>query len=183
MNRSKDFLEFVKKNPPPCLPDDKLFWFDDETGEIKQDKHCVGSLVLDENWEWKIIDSDNGDLVTPNEDQYFCVTPKDAKKFRDKVSGVKYAVLQPDAEGQIMVGDEPYSYLKANILKDIASMGIHEDYFSAILRQDSEVEIGMVIFFKRNSYLICEGGNVEECFIESMDKKSKRILEDEFEDD
>ena len=34
MNKSKDFLEFVKNNPPPCLPDDVLYWFDEETGEI-----------------------------------------------------------------------------------------------------------------------------------------------------
>lgn len=182
MNRSKDFLEFVSENPPPCMPDDKLFWFDEETGEIKQDHHCIGSLVLTENWEWKIIDDDSGELITPNENQYFCITPEEAKKFRDKVLGVKYAVLQPDEEGKIMVGTEPYSYLKASTLKDIASMGIHEDYFAAILRHDSEVKVGMVIFFEKNSYRVCEGGNVESCFIKSMDKKSKRILEDEFED-
>ncbi len=181
MNRSKDFLEFVKKNPPPCLPDDILFWFDEVTGEIRQDAHIVGSIVLDGNWEWKIIDDDTGELVTPNETQYFCTTPEDAKKFRDKVAEVKYVVFKPDANGTTVIGNETYSYFKSNTLRDIQSIGIHEDYFAAILRNDSEVEVGMVIRFKNNTYRVCDGGNIEECIIKSVDKSTKRILEDEFE--
>lgn len=184
MDKSRDFLEFVKKNPPPCLPTDRLFWFDDETGEIRQDEHPIGSLVLDENWEWKIIDSDNGEIIAPNETQYFCITPEDAKKFRDKVTSVVYVVFKPDVNGSVIVGEkEKFSYFKFGTLTDIKSIGITEDYFSAILKMDAEIESGMVIKFERNSYIVCDGGNVEDCFIEVTDKKTKRILEDVFEEE
>lgn len=181
MNKSKNFLEFVKNNPPPCLPDDVLYWFDEETGEIKKDTHPIGTLVLDENWEWKIIDDDTGEVIAPNETQYFCVTPEDAKKFRDKVTSVVYVVFKPDANGTVTVEEEKYSYFKSAILTDIKSMSVNEDYFAAILKGDAEIKPGMAIRLKRNSYLICEGGNVEECGIIITDKETKRILEDAFE--
>lgn len=182
MNKSKDFLEFVKNNPPPCLPDDILYWFDEETGEIRQDTHPIGTLVLDENWEWKIIDDDTGEIITPNETQYFCITPEDAKKFRDKITSVVYVVFKPDANGAVMVGDEKYSFFKSDTLTEIKSIGLNEDYFSAILKRDTEIKPGMVIRLKHNSYLVCDGGNVEECGIIISDKETKRILEDAFEE-
>lgn len=183
MNKSKDFLEFVKNNPPPCLPDDILYWFDEETGEIRQDSHPIGTLVLDENWEWKIIDDDTGEIVTPNETQYFCITPEDAKKFRDKITSVVYVVFRPDVKGLVTMEEEKYSFFKSDTLTDIKSMSINEDYFAAILKKDAEIEPGMVIRLKHNSYLVCEGGNVEDCVMKITDKETKRILEDVFEKD
>ena len=46
MTKSRDFLEVVNNNSPPCLPDDKLYWFDDKTGEI-----MTRMVILRERWE------------------------------------------------------------------------------------------------------------------------------------
>ena len=182
MNRQKEFLEFVTKNPPPCLPGDKLFWLDQETGEIKQDTTGITSIVLDENWEWKIIDDSDEELVTPNKTPYFCITAEDAKKFRDEVECVKYVVFKPDAEGNVVIDDNSFSVLKVATLNDIESLRWYEDYIVAILNKDKDVELGMAIRFERSCYLLTSKGKVDEAFISSMDKESKRILEDVFED-
>ena len=182
MNKSKNFLEFVKNNPPPCVPDDILYWFVEETGEIRQDSHPIGTLVLDENWEWKIIDEDTGEIVTPNETPYFCITPEDAKKFRDKITSVVYVVFKPDANGSVIREEEKYSYFKTDKLTDIKTMTVNEDYFDAIFKKDSEIKPGMIIRLKHDSYLVCDGGNVENCVAKVTDKETKRILEDSFEE-
>lgn len=182
MNKSKSFLEFVRDNLPPCLPGDKLYWFDDETGEIKQDERPVGKIVLDEKWEWKIIDSDNGELVTPNETPYMCITAYDAKRFRDQVASVKYAFFRPDQKGSVVIDGENYSYYKDGVLRQIDELSVSEDYFSAILKINQNIKVGTVVVFKtNNSYVLAEDGIFEECLIKFMDKKTKRILEDIFE--
>lgn len=182
MNKSKEFIEFVTKNPPPCFPGDKLFWLEQETGEIKQDSKGIGSIVLDENWEWKIIDDNDGELITPNKTPYFCITAEDAKKFRDKVECVKYVVFKPDANGTVIIDDETFSFLKVAKLENIASLRWYEDYIVAIMKQDHDVKLGMAIRFERTCYMLTEKGRVDEAFIDSMDKETKRIWEDAFEE-
>ena len=90
MDKSINFMEFVIKNPPPCMPGTKLYWFDEETGDIRLDEHGIESIVLDSDWIWKIIDPDNGEIVTPNENQFFCITKNTAQQaFRLYLYGVR----------------------------------------------------------------------------------------------
>lgn len=183
MNKSNEFLEFVKNNPPPCLPDEQLYWFDDETGQIKQDTYCVGKLVLTSKWEWVILDTDNGDFVVPNESAYFCITPEDAKKFRDKVKEVKYVLLRRDENGRAVLDDVKYSYFKDGTLTDIDKLSADEDYFSAIIKENPDFEHDMIIVFcERNGYIMEDDGKFEECNIE-FDRKTRRILEDVFDEE
>ena len=148
MSKSK-FLEFVAKNPPPCLPGDKLYWYDVETGAIKVDKHPISQIVLDKNWEWKIVDEDSADreLITPNENEYFCLTPEDAKKFRDQVKSIEYTVLENEDSSVVV---------KKGIFSDIETMGMDEDFLDAILRVDTDIENGMAIELFGTIYGICQ---------------------------
>lgn len=181
MNKSKAFLEFVKNNPPPCYPGDRLFWFDCESGGIMQDTNEVSALIINDDWEWKIVDEDTGNLVTPNEDSYFCVTAEDAKKFRDKVVNVKYVVFKLDPEGKVVVNNKTYSFLKADILTDISSLGVDENYLSAILKRDSVVECGMIIKLEKHWCLpLDDEGYYDEYYPTYVDEESQRILEDVF---
>ena len=164
MSKSK-FLEFVAKNPPPCVLGDKLYWFDKETGAIRMDKNPIGQIALDQNWEWKIVDEDsaNHDLITPNESEYFCLTPEDAKKFRDKVESVDYTVLKENDSIGVPFENNPskrLGFVKSGILTDIKSIGIDEDYISAIIKTDSDIEVGMFIMILTRVYQVCEGGKI-----------------------
>ena len=137
MSKSK-FLEFVAINPPPCLPGDKLYWYDRETGAIRVDKNPIGQIALDKNWEWKVVDEDSADhsLITPNENEYFCTTPEAAKKFRDKVKSLEYTVLE---------NEDSSTVIKKGVFIDIETMGIDEDFLDAILRTDPDIKDGMAV--------------------------------------
>ena len=183
MDRTKEFLEFVTKNPPPCMPGDRLFWFNDETGEIRQSRDKIKLIALTENWEWKLIDEgEDVTLIVPNEDQYFCFTPEDAKRFRDKVEMVKYAVFNPDYAGNVEFDAKRYSFVKTSNLTNIAELKWYDDYVSTIMKRDPDVRIGTVIMFGTTHYLISAEGKLEEVIAHFIDEKSKLIVEDSLKD-
>lgn len=182
MEKSINFLEFVTKNQPPCVPGTKLYWFDEESGEIRLDDHGIGAIVLDSDWTWKIIDPDNCELVTPNESQYFCITKEDAKKFRDKVGEVRYAIFKLDPNGDITFEDETYSYVTIKTF-DVREMDIDQCYIDYVVDTDDEVKPGMAIWFGRAAYQIMENGVKTDCIVKAKNKTGMRILEDAFDDE
>ena len=179
MSKSNDFLEFVKNNPPACVPGDRLYWFDEESGEIKQDDRGIEAIVLDEDWTWKIIDPDNGDIVGPNENQYFCITKEDAKNFRDKVGTVKYAIFVRDESGRICVDYKQYSLLATKTF-DVTMVSIDDCYIDYVVDHDEDVMPDMVVWFGRMAYMITENGVIPNCHISADGKMGTRILEDIF---
>ena len=182
MTNLSKFNEFITNNPPPCIPGDQLYWFDADTGRIfgKRSDRVIG-LVLTEKLEWKIIGEDN-ELIIPNEDPYFCLTRENAKKFRDEISNVKYAIFTPSPIGNLLIDDTPFSYVKTESLSP-KNVEINDDYITYIIKTDYEVKPGDVIKFDtqgESAYYILDNNTYEECFIKATDKKSKRILEDLF---
>lgn len=152
MSKSK-FLEFVTKNLPPCLPGDKIYWFDCETGQIRLDRNPVKAIALDKNWEWKIVDDDGAaecEFITPNENEYFCLTPEDAKKFRDKVKYVEYTVLENEDSSVV---------IKKDVFTAIATLGIDEKYLDGILKADSDIKAGMAVKLFDSVYTVCRNQN------------------------
>lgn len=52
-------------------------------------------------------------------------------------------------------------FVKSGILTDIKSIGIDEDYISAIIKTDSDIEVGMFIMILTRVYQVCEGGKIQ----------------------
>lgn len=189
MNKEKDFLEFVTKNPPLYVPGDDIYYFNPETGKIEKDTTSVFSIALDENWNWQIIDhAASNELITPNEDPFFCTTFENAKKFRDHFSDIKYAILKPSKSGLIVdrETEKTYMHFKTKTLS-IKTMQDEDSYISTVLRNDSEVKTGMIIKFCVEgkeispSYLILRNMKYNNSvWLDYFDKKGKRILEDLF---
>ncbi len=170
MGRLKKFLKFVKKNPPPYLPGEPLYWFDESTGGIRKSETNT-ILALNENWEWKVFDDEDPECGnTCNESPFFCTTRKKAKKFRDKVECVCYSVFIPDSAGDYTVDGKSYSLVKKSSL-NTKKLKIDDDYFTATLRDDSDVEVGSVISFDHFSGYVLEGGAYEQCFVHLKDEE------------
>ena len=181
MDKSINFMEFVIKNPPPCMPGTKLYWFDEETGDIRLDEHGIESIVLDSDWIWKIIDPDNGEIVTPNENQFFCITKEDAKKFRDKVGEVKYAIFELDPNGEISFEGEMYTYVKLKSF-NACDVDIDQCYIDYVVDTDVEAKPGTAIWFGVSAYQILENGVRNGGAVRATTKETKRVLEDVFEE-
>ena len=181
MDKSINFMEFVTKNPPPCVPGTKLYWFDEETGDIRLDEHGIESIVLDSDWIWKIIDPDNGEIVTPNENQFFCITKEDAKKFRDKVGEVKYAIFELYQNGEISFEGEMYTYVKLKSF-NACDVDIDQCYIDYVVDTDDEAKPGTAIWFGVSAYQILENGVRNGGAVRATTKETKRVLEDVFEE-
>lgn len=181
MDKSIKFQEFVSKNPPPFLPGDPLYWFCNESGEINKQEGGIGPIVLTEDWEWKFIDLDNGEIVSPNQDAYLCITKEAAKMFRDNVGTVEYAVFMPDPEGLIIVDEKNYSFVFKKSF-DVLNMTIDQSYIDYVLESDDEVKPGMVVWFGKHVCVITEDGVIDDEIISADCKKGKRILEDIFDE-
>lgn len=181
MDKSINFMEFVTQNQPPCVPGTKLYWFDEETGELRLDDRGIESIVLDSDWKWKIIDPDNGEIVEPNTNQYFCITKEDAKKFRDAIGEVKYAIFEHDPNGDITFEDENYTYVKLKSF-NACDVDIDQCYIDYVVDTDEEVQPGMAVWFGRSAYQILENGVRTGGCIKAKTKETKRVLEDAFEE-
>lgn len=191
MDKSKKFLDFCKLTPPPCLPDEKLYWFNSDTGEIKQDMRSIEGLALTSDWEWRIIDDDENWRI-PNESEYCCLTPEDAKKFRDQLTSVKYAVFRKSDTGNIIGAsfdgdrvEEKYEHFKTATI-DVRQMKLTEGYFEYIMRTDEEVKPGMALQFcieetpVNDFYFVINNDKAVEGRLYAETKVGKRELEDIF---
>ena len=183
MDKSKNFLEFVTQNPPPCVPGQRLFWFDDETGEIRLSDTGVDAIVLDDDWKWAILDRAFQDsYIIPNEDPYYCVTKEDAKKFRDNLGTIKYVILKACEDGDVKVEEVLFRFMKVKTL-DVTQLNIDECYIDYLLDHDDEVVPGVAIWFGRSAYIVNESGARPDCMLTPLTKTAKGILEDAIEDE
>ncbi len=156
MDRLEKFLEFVKKNPPPYLPGEPLYWLDNSTGEIIEDDDVENIIViLNGNWEWQVSENYDGDVI--NESQFYCTSREIAKRFRDKIEAVKYSVFNPDSNGTYLIDGKPYSYVKTFSLNP-KEVEIDDDYFKAIFKSDHDVEVGSVIRIDRYLEYVLDNG-------------------------
>lgn len=181
MSKKVNFLEFVTDNPPPFLPGQTLYWLDPETGEIRK---CTDtrkySISLTSDWTWKLIDPDDENPITVNENQYYCTTKRRAKEFRDKLGILTYVVLEPAVNGTIFSGGKRYNYFKKGTL-DASTLRIKDTFFTAIMKIDTAVKEGMIIKMAlRENYLILPGGKHEQCYINFSDSYTEFLLKKAF---
>ena len=143
MSKKKNFMDFVTANPPAFVPGQTLYWLDPETGEIRK---CTNtrrySIALTSNWEWKLIDPEDENFITVDEDPYYCTTKKRAKEFRDKLGILTYVVLEPAEDGTIVADDKRYKFFKQGTL-DASTLLIRDTFFTRITKNDPEIKEGM----------------------------------------
>lgn len=181
MSKKKNFMDFVTANPPAFVPGQTMYWLDPETGEIRK---CTNtkkySLVLTSDWEWKLIDPDDENLITVDEDPYYCTTKKRAKEFRDKLGILTYVVLEPAEDGTVVADDKRYKFFKQGTL-DASTLLIRDTFFTRIMKNDPEIKEGMIIkMTKRDSYLILPGRKHDQCYTRVEDVSTRILIEEAF---
>lgn len=181
MSKKKDFMDFVTSNPPAFVPGQTLYWLDHETGEIRK---CTNtrrySIVLTSDWEWKLMDPNDENLITVDEDPYYCTTKQRAKEFRDALGHLTYMVLTPAEDGTIVSSGKRYKYFKLGTL-DASTLRIKDTFFTAIMKIDAEVKEGMIIkMAERESYLILPDGKHDQCYTKVEDAQTRILIEESF---
>ena len=177
----KNFMDFVTKNPPTFVPGQTMYWLDPETGEIRK---CTNtrrySIALTSNWEWKLIDPEDENFITVDEDPYYCTTKKRAKEFRDELGILTYVVLEPAEDGTVVADDQRYKFFKKGTL-DASTLLIKDTFFTAIMKIDAEVKEGMIIkMAERESYLILPGGKHDQCYTKVEDVRTRILIGEAF---
>lgn len=181
MSKKKNFMDFVTANPPAFVPGQTMYWLDPETGEIRK---CTNtkkySLVLTSDWEWKLIDPEDENFITIDEDPYYCTTKKRAKEFRDKLGILTYVVLEPAEDGTVVADDKRYKFFKQGTL-DASTLLIRDTFFTRIMKNDPEIKEGMIIkMTKRDGYLILPGGKHDQCYTRVEDVSTRILIEEVF---
>lgn len=101
MRKKKEFLEFVQKNHPPMLPGDSIYSIGPD-GKITKRK-TVKNILLDENWNWKMIDENNNKIEIKPSD---ILSVEEALENRKQIKSVKYLILQPAENGEFFVDND-----------------------------------------------------------------------------